>query len=58
MGQIPGPSYPFQWPDSPPTSEDTPRERPRWRRWLLLACLALLLIVLAGIVASNSVALP
>jgi hypothetical protein len=57
MGQIPGPSYPFQWPDSPPAAEDAPRERPMWWRWLLLACVALLLVVLIGIVASGIVAL-
>ena len=53
MGQIPGPSYPFRWPDSPRTPEDSPRERPGWWRWLLFACLALLLIVLVGIVVSG-----
>jgi hypothetical protein len=58
MGQIPGPSYPFQWPDSPTATEDAPRERPGWWRWLLLACLALLLLVLVGIVAISIASLP
>ena len=58
MGQIPGPSYPFQWPDSQPTSKDSPRERSTWWRWLILACVALLLFVLVGIVASGIFGLP
>jgi hypothetical protein len=58
MGQMPGPSYQLQWPDAEPDSEDSSRERPGWWRPLLLACLALLLVVIAGIVGSSIVARP
>ena len=51
MGQLPGPSYPLQWPDTP-QSPDEPPERPEWWRWFVLAVVVLGLLVLGGVVIS------
>jgi hypothetical protein len=51
MGQMPGPSYPFQWPDTP-SSPDEPPEQPPWRRWFVLAIAVLGLLVLGGVVVA------
>ena len=51
MGQMPGPSYPFQW-SGEPSSPGEPPEQPEWRRWFVLALIVLGLIVLGGVVLS------
>jgi hypothetical protein len=51
MGQMPGPSYPFGWPDTP-QSPDKPPGPPSWGRWFALAILALGLLLLAGVALS------
>jgi hypothetical protein len=51
MGQLPGPSYPFQW-SSEPSSPDQPPEETSWRRWFILAIVLLGLLVLGGLVIS------
>ena len=45
MGQMPGPSYPFQWPG------DSPPEQRGWWRWFVFGVVALSLLVLVGLVA-------
>lgn len=47
MGQLPGPSYPFEWSDNPPP------ERPDWWRWFVLAGVLLLVLVLFALVATS-----
>ncbi|MFN8539038.1 MAG: hypothetical protein U0232_16375 [Thermomicrobiales bacterium] len=51
MGQLPGPSYPFQVPDDP-LSPSEPPERPEWWRGFVIALVVLGLILLGGVVFS------
>ena len=45
MGQMPGPSYPFQWPSAPPEPPSRPPARDRGRLIWALALLTLAVIV-------------